>query len=395
MSGQKANRSFGVVRGVGAEIAFNAAGGVPEWIMVVPAGKDGLIETVDGRGPYRVSDVAQLLQRSLHAAGGRLALDENHSTDLAAPNGGPSPARGWIIELQPRDGAIYGRVDWSASGSELMTEKAYRYISPVFTHDKAGNILALLRASLTNTPNLIGMAALNSQTENDMDLLQQLRTVLGLGDDAGADAVVAKIKGMGDGTAMHSIALAAGLAQDASQETVLATVKALKAGAALASIAKAAGLKEDADAPAIVAAVTALAAQTPDQVKALQTELASVTTRLNTALEETRKDKATAFVDGEIDRGRVGLKPMRDHYIARHAASPQAAADVEKEVKAMPILQPGELLSTLPPAQSQNDSTNPVTLAAAATAYQKKLADQGQVIDYATAVRAVAEQGAK
>ncbi len=327
-----------VARGTGAEIAFNAAGQAEEWIMLMPVANSGLVTTVDGRGPYRVADAAKLAVSSLAAHAGRIPIDENHSTDLAAPRGEPAPARGWATELQARADGIYGRVAWSPSGTALMSEKAYRFISPVIIHDQAGNVLDLPRASLTNTPNLRGMAALNAM-ENEMDLLAQLRALLGLPDTADAGAVVDKVKSMcSAGTSLASIAQACGVAKDAASEAVLAAVNALKAKptvASLASIAKAAGLKEDADEAAIVTAITSLAAGQPDTVKALQTELVKVTTQLNAIVTTTAKDKATAFVDQAIRDGRVGVKPLRDHYIAMHAADP---ARVEKEIGAMPKL---------------------------------------------------------
>lgn len=384
-----------LVRGVGVEIAFSAQGAVPEWIMVVPAGKDGVIETVDGRGPYRMKDAAKLAAESMQAApGGQFVLDETHATDLAATEGRPAPARGWFTDLQARADGIYARVDWNAAGKALMADKAYRFISPVFAHDKAGNIMRLLRASLTNTPNLVGMAALNAQETSDMDLLAQLRQALGLGDTADADAVITKIKSINAGTtAMQSISSAFGLAADATGEVVLGTAK--KASEALASIAKAAGLQNASDPTAVVAAVEKLATGVPDQVKALQSELTTVTTRLNTALATSAKERAAAFVDGEIKAGRTGLRPMREHYIARHSVSAEAAAEVEKEIKAMPILQTGALLTTAPSTGTKDLASDPVALAAAATAHQRKLAEQGQTIDYATAVTFVAANGVK
>jgi phage I-like protein len=390
MSGQKANIAMGVARGVGHAIAFNASGGAEEWIMLMPVPATRIVATVDGRGPYRVADAAKLASASLQAHDGRIPIDENHSTDLAAPRGEPAPARGWATELQARADGIYGKVEWSPSGAALMSEKSYRYISPVIIHDKAGNVLDLPRASLTNTPNLLGMAALNAkenETENDMDplnaLLTKLRTLLGLPDTADADAVLAKVKaecGDDGSSAMQSIALAVGLAKDAGTDTVLASVKSLKAGTALSSIAKAAGLKEDSGEAAIVAAITTLAAGVPDAVKALQAELTTVTTRLNAALTMSASEKATAFVDNAIKAGVVGVKPLRDHYIARHAADP---ANVEKEIGSLPKLGPSGVPQIPPPpakdgevALSSEQLTAAKLLGIDPKAYQKTLASE-------------------
>jgi phage I-like protein len=394
MSGQKANstslhstslqatQSLMVVHGTGAEIALNASGGAADWIMLLPIGAGGLVTTVDKRGPYRVTNPAKLATASLQAAGGRLPIDENHSTDLAAPRGEPAPARGWATELDARPDGIYGRVEWSANGAALMSEKAYRFISPVITHDAAGNVLTMPRASLVNTPNLRGMAALNAQETTNMDFLATLIKLLGLPDGSDEAAVVAAIKKeMGDdaSTSMQSIAKAAGLAETADRKTVLATVTTLKAGTALQSIAKAAGLKEEADAAAIVTAITALSAGVPDTIKALQSELTTVTTTLTALQTSTAKDKATAFVDGAIREGRVGVKPLRDHYISMHAADP---ARVEKEIGGMPKLGASGALE-IPPARTDGQvALNSEQLTAAKLLgikpedYQKTLASE-------------------
>jgi hypothetical protein len=77
-----------------------------------------------------------------------------HSTDLAAPSGQPSPAVGWIVELQPRKDGIWGRVEWTEEGAKLISSRAYRGISPALQTDKEDNVVRLLRAALTNAPNL-------------------------------------------------------------------------------------------------------------------------------------------------------------------------------------------------------------------------------------------------
>lgn len=334
MSGKSNKPALQVAHGVGLPISLNASGAVAEWIMLLPSGKAGVIATVDGRGPYRVTDAAKLATASLQA-NDLLPVDENHATDLAAPKGGASPARGWIAELDARKDGLYGRVEWSPAGAQLMSERAYRFISPVFEHDKAGNITGLLRASLTNTPNLRGMAALHSEG-TDMELLAQLRKLLGLADDADEASVLAKIEKMKGEKPEDA---------DAALQT------------ALASIATAAGVKAGSTAVEIATAVTALAAAAPStnaSIVALQAELTDVTKKLNTLQGATATDKATAFVDGAIAKGHVGVKPLRDHYIAMHAVDP---ARVEKEIGALPIVGASGALTT-PPAKDGVISLN-------------------------------------
>jgi phage I-like protein len=237
------------------------------------------------------------------------------------------------------------------------------------------------RASLTNTPNLRGMAALNSQESDNMDLLASLIKLLGLPDGSDASAVVAKVKDACGGTAMQSIAKAAGLKDDADAPAIVTAVTTLKAGVSLASIAKAAGIKEDATIAEIAAAVTTLAAGSDAKsVVALQAELAEVTTRLNALTTTSANDKAIAFVDGEITRGRVGVKPLRDKYIAMHAANP---AQTEELIKGLPILGAGgAILPQSPPVKDGTVSLNSEQFAAAKLLgvkpedYQKTLASE-------------------
>lgn len=336
MSGQNTSTAFRIelahskapdlVLGTGVEIAFNAeGGGAAEWIMLLPIDSAGLVPTKDGRGPYRVTDAAKLAASALSAHSGRIPIDENHATDLAAPEGRPAPARGWVTRMDARPDGIYGHVEWSAPGATLMAERAYRFISPVLICDAKNNVLDVPRASLTNTPNLRGMAALNAQEDDSMDLLAQLRQLLGLGDDAGADSVVAKVKGMcGTDTALQSIAKAAGLNADATSESIISTVTTL------ATTGKDNG------------AAT---------IAALQSEIKDLGGQLQKALNATATEKATAFIDNAIREGRVGVKPMRDHYISRHAANSEGAAAVEKEIGALPKLGGnGSILSIEPPA---------------------------------------------
>jgi phage I-like protein len=134
--------------------------GAHEWIHLLPA---GLVSTNDGRGPYKVPNAQQLATTSLLASQGRLPIDESHATDLAAPNGQPAPARGWIVDLQARVDGLWGRVEWTKAGAQLLSDRAYRFISPVIRHTQDGTVTQLLRASLTNVPNLIGLTALNQE----------------------------------------------------------------------------------------------------------------------------------------------------------------------------------------------------------------------------------------
>lgn len=349
MSGTKASTALQVAHGAHALIALNAQGAAEPWIMLLPIDKAGMVTTIDGRGPYRVPDPAALARASLNAAGGvPLPIDENHATDLAAPRGEPAPARGWVTELQARDGGIFGKVDWTEAGRALVSDKAYRSISPALSVNADKTVGGILRASLVNTPNLRGMAALHQEIDMN-ELLAKLRKMLGLADDADADAICNKVQNLATSTSMNSIAVAAGLDQASSAEKVLATVKALKERpslqAELAPIAKAAGLKEDAKAADIVAAVTTLGDGGAAAIVELQAELKELGAKFITLQTSGAKEKAVAFVDGAIKEGRVGIKPLRDKYITMHAANP---AETEALINAMPKIKAGSVIPDQP-----------------------------------------------
>lgn len=299
--------------------ALAADGAVPDWIHLLPAGE---IRTVDGRGPYRVADAAALISVSLNGA--RLPLDENHSTDLAAPRGEPAPARGWIVALQARDDGIWGQVEWTEPGRQLVSERAYRHISPVILHHRDGTVTGVLRASLVNAPNLRGLAALH-QAGASMDWTTKLRTLLGLPETADDAAIWAALEGrMG---ATHA--------------------------AQLAPIAKAAGLPETADGAAVLLAVQGLADPAKmvpaASVAALQSQLATLQT-------DRAREKAEAYVDAAIKAGRIAAPAaMRDHYIARHMAEPAA---VEKEIGAMPALHARSAASAIPPKAGEGGAAS-------------------------------------
>jgi phage I-like protein len=306
-------------------------GKLPEWIHLLPAGK---IRTEDGRGPYELKDVSAVIHASMENAGGKLAVDENHSTDIAAPKGQPSPARGWIVALEGRADGLWGKVEWNAQGIQLLADKAYRHISPVITHLKNKTITGILRASLTNRPNLRGLTALNQET--DMDELQQIRELLGIKDDADDGAALEAIKAL--------------QAKQKSRNDTAAADETPSLQAVLDPIAEAAGLDAGSNAEAILGAVTDLA----DPAKRVDAEaVKSLQAKLATLESDRAREKAEAAVDAAIREGKPGVKPLREHYVSRHMQDPDA---VEKELAAMPSITGSSGASITPPTGSGETS---------------------------------------
>jgi len=314
---------------------------VPEWVHLLPSGDASGIATGDARGPYHVKDAKKLIAASF-AQSDRLPIDENHATDLAAPKGQPSPARGWIVEMEARDTGIWGRVEWNDAGRELVSTQAYRALSPVIMHDGKKVIIGILRASLVNRPNLRGLTALNMESDMTLEeFMAQLAKALGLKDGATEADITAAIRTLKEDKDVGGAEL-----QNRQQLQ-----------SQLGEIGVALGV-EDGEASDILAAAKSLQASTGEEgtaITALQSEISDLTKQLNQVTEATGKKAATDFVDGEIKRGRAGVKPLRDHYIAMHMVD---AGRVEKEINALPVLSGTTIVAATPTAKDGKIALN-------------------------------------
>lgn len=273
----------------------------PEWVHLLPTAK-GQITTFDGRGPYVIADAAAVIQASMSEPRG-IPIDENHSTNLAAPQGREAPARGWIKAMEARDDGIWGEVDWTSAGRALMADRAYRGVSPVMILQPDGRSLERISVvSLVNKPNLRGLASLHQESFPMLNI----STALGLAGDASEDAIVAKINTM-------------------MQKKPDAAMTAMQS--AMTEIGTALGV-DGANTTVIVAAVKGKAAEST-ALTALQAEV--------TALKATSKRAASeTYVDAEMAKRRAGLNATsREDYVALHMEQPDMA---KKLIEAMPIL---------------------------------------------------------
>jgi len=169
---------------------------IPSRIMLVPA--DAVVKGRDNRG-WKNPDPKQVALNS-NAWQPMLPIDENHATDLSAPKGGSSPAFGWMKNLcADTTGALWADVDWTDRGREALSKKEYRFISPVFLHNEKGEINCILRAALTNSPNL-NLPALNSaRLENmntEVSMNKELLAALGLPETATEAEALAAVKSL-------------------------------------------------------------------------------------------------------------------------------------------------------------------------------------------------------
>lgn len=183
-------------------IALNTEGKAPDWIELIPAGYE--VKGRDGRAWINPDPQAVVIATAAQVQ--PLPLDYEHATEVRAPKGEEAPAAGWIEETEVREGgAIWGRVDWTLRGRAAVESREYRFVSPVFTHEKlTGVIRRLVTAALTNTPNLL-LTALNRQgdegtgelhrepTETPLTLATHLAAALGLAANSTDDVIIAAV----------------------------------------------------------------------------------------------------------------------------------------------------------------------------------------------------------
>lgn len=274
-------------------ISLPDAPGAPEWVHIMPM--PGAVRTINGTGPFRVADAQAVIAASLSDPRG-IPVDENHSTQLRGARGEPAPARGWVKDLEARADGIWGRVEWNATGEALMSERAYRGLSPVIQHLPDGTVLQIRSVALTNTPNLIGLTALNTETPMNW---AKIAAALGLADDAGEDAILAAIAKMkGPAEALQS---------------------------SLATIATSLGVTSQD--PVAIEAAARLAGTLQTTVTSLQSEVTALRA-------EGKAAAAKAFVDGEIAKGRLIPAPLIAALETMHSSD---VAEAKKWVEAFPI----------------------------------------------------------
>ena len=172
-------------------IALNAE--AADWWLLVPAGRFG------GRdGRQWVNDKPDAVIAAIRAMNRQVVLDEEHSTEIKGAKGEPAPARGFIVDYQNRDGAIYGKVELNAIGAQKLKDREYKYYSPAYYYEPATRrITGLSSVALTNKHNL-DLPALNTQQPNEESPMDYklITTVLGLNSDATETQIIGEIKAL-------------------------------------------------------------------------------------------------------------------------------------------------------------------------------------------------------
>lgn len=169
---------------------------IPDKIQLLPAGD--YVAGRDGRR-WTKRSAESIAQKSNEYLPQHI-IDENHATDLKAPRGESAPAMGWFTNVRAEeDGSVWADAVWTSRGKAALENQEYRYISPVFECDASGEIIKIMRAALTNSPNLELQNLNSTQTapadnpakENAMK--KEICAALGLPETATDNEVLAAI----------------------------------------------------------------------------------------------------------------------------------------------------------------------------------------------------------
>lgn len=203
------------------------AGQPPEWIQLLSFG-----EVRSTKGDFIVDEESlREIVGWFQGRGNDLVIDYEHQTlgDAVAP------AAGWVKELESRgpDG-LWARVEWNEQARRYISNKEYRYLSPVVLVRKAdAHAVAIHSVGLTNAPAINGMPALVNKADKEvLEMnLAGIAKKLGLPENATEEQVLAALDGLqarSDLVAHKELLTLLDLKEDAKLEEVKGAVIALK-----------------------------------------------------------------------------------------------------------------------------------------------------------------------
>lgn len=227
-----------VAAGEGDEVQLRpTAPTAPDELVIWPP---GWIQTTKYE-PFLLDDQAAAeVIAAFEALGTDLVIDYEHATLYAEQRDGTAaPAAGWITALKwDEQRGLLASVKWTQRAAGYIASGEYRYHSPVAVVRQADRrMVELCHASLTNEPATINAQALAASryaaslsvghrsvaATKGESVMNQLLTLLGLGEDATLEQIGAAITEENAAT----VAAVLGLPAEATREEVLAAVGGL------------------------------------------------------------------------------------------------------------------------------------------------------------------------
>ena len=139
--------------------------------MITPLG-EFVGSSTDGKPTKEIIDEESIIQMARQTE--ELLLDRDHAS-MRSQDERNTKAYGWIsglkaiVGLGDMDG-LYGTIKWTPDGIELVKERSYRFLSPVFELDGDGRAIKLVNVALTNRPALPLPPIINSESKDEKNI---------------------------------------------------------------------------------------------------------------------------------------------------------------------------------------------------------------------------------
>lgn len=185
---------------------------VPNEIKILPV---GMVKSQ--KGDFYVDEESySLMKEDMESHGVDIVIDYEHQTlkDCQAPAGG------WIKKLEYTPDAIVAKVEWTPRAKQYLSDKEYRYLSPVVLTRKTDRKAVRLHSlALTNTPAIDDMFPIINSSARilDEDDENEVKKENGEEKTAGADHYANEVKRID----LQKLKELLGLPADATEEAVM------------------------------------------------------------------------------------------------------------------------------------------------------------------------------
>ncbi|PAT00666.1 MAG: hypothetical protein BSR46_01680 [Candidatus Dactylopiibacterium carminicum] len=277
---------------------------------------DGVFRSKDGRPEklkgWRMNpQVAERVLATLKSRTNPIVVDYEHQTLLAEQNGQPAPAAGWIdpasVQYTPGEG-LFAPIQWTDRARAWIECNEYRYLSPVLlTDEDTGDVLELLHVALVNDAAVDGM---------DRVVALRARFAPPSNASGGALASAPHVEDVEVNELLKKLVAALGLPADTTEQGAHDAVVALKARADLVQeVRSALGVAEGANVSDAVVALKAKAASTAPDLsgfvpKAMYEELRGQVVALKAHGDTAEIDR---LIDEGLADGRIAGKATADY----------------------------------------------------------------------------------
>lgn len=181
-------------------------------IELIPVGEFRLGDK-RGQKPMRLTDAPAVIAASFAAAPGNvLPIDFDHRS-FGTQGAADSRAAGWITAMDVQGDRVWASVEWTPDGIKALSDRTYRFVSPVFKTRADGSVALIEGAGLVNNPALPQLRQLASRDDN-MDPIEEIAGLLGLPTDKPEDIVGRVGALLGAETQLASIMAVAGIKGD-------------------------------------------------------------------------------------------------------------------------------------------------------------------------------------